>query len=77
MARHVLLDCMEVHNLWNIMVNWVGTSWAQPGTTVGHFVSFSNIIGDGKYKRRLGDLWICLVWVVWRWHNYVLFNGKE
>lgn len=42
-----------------------------------HLESFSNLLGDGIWVRRLGGLWACVAWVVWRWHNAVIFEGKE
>lgn len=41
---------------------------------VNHFVSFSGLGEDGKSRRKLGGLWICVVWVVWPWQKTQKFS---
>lgn len=28
--------------------------------------AFSSLFGNGRYKKRLRGLWVCIVWVVWK-----------
>lgn len=76
-ASHLFLDCPGTRSLWCKLVDWIGTQWAAPNDLADHFESFSNLLGRGKHKARLGSLWICTIWVLWKWRNAVLFEGQQ
>lgn len=37
------------------------------------FAELQDILGNGIYERRLGGHWTCVVRVVWKWRNAVIF----
>lgn len=76
-AENLFLACSESRKLWNQMTDWVGVAWAAPKQVGAHREAFSNLLGRGKLKRKLGGLWTCVVWVLWKWRNAVLFEGLE
>lgn len=76
-ARHLFLECKDVEHLWNQLVAWIGTSWAAPRAIDNHLLLFSRLVGGKKWRRRLGSLWVCTIWVIWKWRNDVLFSNKE
>lgn len=71
------LECEKVVRLWYKVVGWVGLSWVPQRNIVLHLLSFANLKNGKRWKRRLGGLWICFVWVVWKWRNPVLFSRNE
>lgn len=66
-----------VHQLWCKIAGWIGVHWAPAGTPKVHFMHFSGLLGGGKHRKRLGGLWICVVWILRKWRNLVLFNHKD
>lgn len=73
-VNHLFLNCSEVCRLWNNLVGWLGVSWVAPVETVQHLDSFMGLARGGRNSKRLGGLWICAVWVIWKWRNKVIFN---
>lgn len=73
---HSFLRCEETMRLWNSLITWIGVSWATPQTIVDHFSSFAGLINRKGWKRKLGGLWICKIWILWRWRNDLLFGDK-
>lgn len=76
-AAHFFLQCTATYQIWCRMFVWIGAHWAPAGEIKSHFVQFSSLLGRGKFRKRLGSLWICVVWVLWRWRNAVIFDHKE
>lgn len=77
-ANHLFLECAEVANLWYKLVAWIGTTWAAPRSITHLYGStFSGLLGDGLFKKRLGGLWVCVVWVLWKWRNTARFELQE
>lgn len=75
--NHLFQDCEKVVRLWYKVVGWVGLSWVPQRNIALHLLSFVNLMNGKRWKRRLGGLWICFVWVVWKWRNSVLFSHNE
>lgn len=77
-AKHLFLDCREVSKLWYRMAEWIGAEWAAP-QSIEHLMSnFGGLLSDaGKIKKRLLGLWVCVVWVLWKWRNLVRFEHKD
>lgn len=73
-SRHLFLECLQVKEVWNKMIQWIGSCWVLPRSINDHFKSFAGHLGGGKAKKRLGGLWICMVWVIWKWRNSVRFE---
>lgn len=76
-ALHFFFRCPNVVGLWNAIIEWTGTSWASPSEVNCHRLCFASLLGYGKMEKRLGGLWICVIWVLWKWRNAVLFDEKE
>lgn len=64
---HLFLACLEVQKLWQNMVKWCGVRWAAPATLGDHFDQFIDLFGGGKSRIILSGLWLCIVWVWWKW----------
>lgn len=60
-AKHLFLDCVEMSRLWYNMTKWVGAEWAAPRTIEILPGTFSSLLGEGVYRKRLGGLWVCVV----------------
>lgn len=54
-----------------------GISWAAPRSIGDHFEQLTDLLGGGKTRPIMGGLWICVVWVWWKWRNAVHFEHKE
>lgn len=76
-AEHLFISCNKVSRLWDNIAKWIGVRWASPGSVQSHFEQFACLFGGGKARNRLGELWICATWVLWKWRNSVIFNQKE
>lgn len=76
-ANHLFIECDKVNKLWNNIIKWTGSSWVQPRNIEVHFYSFSNLLGRGRWKKRMSGLLSCVTWVIWKWRNSIAFNSKE
>lgn len=61
---HFFLHCNEVFRLWDKVSNWIDVSWAPANSIVAHFLQFAGLIGGSKFRKLLGVLLICAVWVL-------------
>lgn len=55
-------------------MNWMGANWAAPVEAINHRLSFSSLLGKGKVENNLNGLWICVIWILWKWRNSVIFQ---
>lgn len=76
-AAHAFLDYVVATSVWNHLIEWLGTSWVAPHSIEDHFLSFAVLFRGKRCKRILRGLWICTVWVIWKWRKEVVFGGKE
>lgn len=76
-ATHLFLECAEVKKIWYKIMAWIGVSWAEPRDVTGHWKCFSNLLGKGKFKKRMSGLWSSVIWVLWKWRNSVIFEGSR
>lgn len=65
-TSHLFLHCSEVSHLWGKISNLIGVSRAPAGSISAHFSQFVGLLMGGKYRNRLGGLWFCVIWVLWR-----------
>lgn len=61
-ADHLFLECTPMNRLWNKVLEWCGTTWAEPRGVIAHQHCFSHLFGRGKWRKRLGGLWACVIW---------------
>lgn len=76
-ARHLFLECERGAAIWSHVLRWIGVSWVAPNRVEGHLSSFAGMFPGKKWRRRMGGLWICVIWVLWRWRNEMFFVSKE
>lgn len=74
LTRHFFLGCLEVQRLWQKIVQWCGLCWVEPRDVHDHFMNFSTALGGGKTSLKMGGLYICVVWVMWKLRNAVKFE---
>lgn len=75
-AEHTFLVCEEVPRLWNYLIEWIGITWTAPKNVEQHLLNFSDLLGGRRWRKRLGGLWVCTIWVIWKWRNERLFANK-
>lgn len=76
-SNHLFLGCPEIAKIWDKMIEWIGVCWAMPREIENHRVVFSNLLGDGTLERRLGGLWTCVIWVIWKLRNSIVFESLD
>lgn len=75
-ATHIFLECGEVPQLRNLVIDWIGAVWVASRNIHLHFFSFAAFLGGKRWRRRLCGLWVCTIWIIWRWRNDAVFDHK-
>lgn len=70
------MERKAVETLSNKIVGWVGVQWVSPKELDNHRACFLSLLGK-ESEKRLGGLWSCVLWVIWKWMNTVSFRYKE
>ncbi|KAL6500970.1 hypothetical protein OROHE_025167 [Orobanche hederae] len=76
-AKHILLRCCNSSGVWEGVLRWIGVEWAAPGEIQRHFEGFMGLLRGKVAGKAMGGLWCCVMWVIWRWRNKLIFDNWE
>jgi hypothetical protein len=76
MVDHLFLHCPRVAALWSYVFHSFGVQWVLPGRVLDLLFGWRNWFG-----KHSSDIWnllsSCLMWTVWREHNWSTFEDME
>ncbi|XP_057420852.1 uncharacterized protein LOC130714892 [Lotus japonicus] len=70
---HLFSSCSCVSQVWSLVLNWLGLSFAAPASVKDHFVQFSHLWPSNK-KAGLFTVWLAVIWQVWMGRNEKIFK---
>lgn len=76
-AVHLFLDCKVATKVWSDCYSWFSTPLATHNQVIHHFHLHSGIFLGKRGRLYVVRSWICIVWVLWRWRNKVIFEGES
>lgn len=75
-AAHIFIECNVSSKIWYACYNWLSVLGAGHIQISLHFLSHSSILVGKKGNTFATSLWICIVWIIWKGRNKVIFYGK-
>lgn len=76
-ADHLFFGCNMVTSIWFKIFKWCKVSSAVPNRIKDHFIQCSGMLRVVNGKGFAITVWICVVWVLWKWRNKIIFEeGK-
>jgi hypothetical protein len=73
--NHFLIHCEYTSDLWLLVLNTFGVSWAMPNN-VQEWLHYWKIHGQGHSQEAIWKvIFVLLIWSIWRERNWRLFEG--
>ena len=77
-GAHLFLSCSIFGQVWHLVRRWLGVHWADPLTSVNHYLQFDTSSGLTKLRRSfMYFIWFASSWVIWKERNARIFCSKE
>lgn len=76
-ANHLLIHCRGTAGIWGKVLLWLNVVAANHEGACDHFLQFLGLIQGKRGKHFCIGLWVCVVWVIWKSRNSLIFETKD
>ncbi|XP_057779689.1 uncharacterized protein LOC130998274 [Salvia miltiorrhiza] len=75
-ANHCFLTCPKAEVIWNSIYQWLGITDVRQQCVVAHLESFAHLGRSKRSRKFLTTLWMCTIWLMWKWRNVSRFDSN-
>lgn len=76
-SDHLSVCCPVTLDTWRGCVTWLGISTALPNQVIDFFLWYSGLLHPKRGIKFAICIWECVVWILWKTINKVIFEGGE
>lgn len=76
-TAHPFFDCSKSMGLWKSCFKWLDIQVALQSKSHDHFMVMSGMLPRNKGSKIAIGLWICVIWLIWKGRNELLFEDKS
>lgn len=73
-AAHLFFLCPVTFEIWRTCYSWLGVPMVIHQNIIGNFLMHSGLFKGKRGKTLSMCIWECIVWVIWKARNNVIFN---
>ncbi|KAL8552555.1 hypothetical protein ACS0TY_001300 [Phlomoides rotata] len=76
-VRHVFFECGESYQIWMACFNWLGVYTVLSSNPSTNLLHFSSIFRGRMGKLAAISIWECIVWLLWKSRNALVFHQQQ
>ncbi|KAL8483406.1 hypothetical protein ACS0TY_026198 [Phlomoides rotata] len=74
-SRHIFFECEVSYKVWMSCLNWLGVASALQSDPCRNLSAFRQNARRGKGMLVLVVIWQCMIWLIWKARNAIIFEG--